>query len=317
MRISRGGSPLQTGLPERLLLKANYRKVLGLDGFGFPSYAHEELDRYQISAPYQRLFAGNVLLIPRTMNDFSFVERPIGFSSTFNAIHFREKRAGSAEATLLRAMARYLKSDVARYFYAIVGKSWILDHARLEKGDLEAVPFPIDGASDGAVLEILSGTNDQITQLVTDRMGFDSWFSEAVREYIDFRSGYEDSKLPFNSLRPPKQEEIVRYKRMLETQLIQVFGSKAEPVVQLQDERRSHYFGHLSIRLGRRGGGATQETVPVVIPIEAFGAFSPYSTISYDPKANSVAIVKPWAHVAWTMEQAFADAHRISAAILE
>ncbi|MEY9625061.1 HsdM family class I SAM-dependent methyltransferase [Sinorhizobium fredii] len=316
MRMSRGGSPSQTGLPEPLLLKANYREILGLDGFGFASYPYNDLSGYDIKASYRSLFAGNVLLIPRSMNDFLFIDHPIGFSSTFNAIHFVERSVGSAETRLLLALSRYLKSDVAKYFYAIIGKSWILDHARMEKHDLEAVPFPIEGTNDSAIPRILLGSNDEITGLVAERMGFDSSFAEAVREYSNFRSGYEDSQLPSDSLRQPEDGDVGRYKSMLETQLAQIFGSSAEPVVQLQNDRDDDYFARLSIQLGRRSDGATLKMPSAAIPIRPFGEFSPYSAISYDPNADSVAIVKPWTHVAWTMEQAFADARGVSAAIL-
>ncbi|RUW62541.1 hypothetical protein EOA31_36625 [Mesorhizobium sp. M4B.F.Ca.ET.049.02.1.2] len=205
---------------------------------------------------------------------------------------------------------------MAKYFYAIIGKSWILDHARLEKHDLEAVPFPIDGTNDTAIPRILLGSNDEITGLVAERMGFDSSFAETVREYSSFRSGYEDSQLPSDSLRRPEDGDVGRYKSMLETQLAQIFGSSAEPVVQLQNDRDDDYFARLSIQFGRRSDGATLKMPSAAIPIRPFGEFSPYSAISYDPKADSVAIVKPWTHVAWTMEQAFADARSVSAAIL-
>lgn len=312
MRISRGGSPSQTGLPDRLLLKANYREALGLDGFGFASYPHDELRRYNIKASYRNLFAGNVLLIPRSMSDAVYVEHPIGFSSTFNAIH-----SGSAEAVLLSAMAAYLKSNVAKYFYAIIGKSWILDHARLEKHDLEAVPFPFESTDDDEVSRLLFRSQDEITDLVAKRMGFDSSFAEAVREYIDFRSGYEDAQLPLDSLRPPQADDIGRYKSMLETQLVQAFGSQAEAIVQIADARTDDYFMRLLIQFGRRGERAKPSASLSGIPTRVLGEFTPYSVIRYDPEANNVAIIKPWTHVAWTMEQAFADARGVSAAILE
>jgi hypothetical protein len=280
MRISRGGSPSQTGLPHHLLLKANYRGALGLDGFGFPSYPYRELSNYNIKTPYQSLFAGNVLLFPRSMNDVHYIEHPIGFSSTFNAIHFEKQPVGSAEKILLRAMEKYMKSDVAKYFYAIIGKSWILDHARLEKHDLEAVPFPVNGIDDSAINLIRLGTNEDITELTAKCMGLDSSFSAAVQEYIDFRSGYQDSQLPPDSLQPPEQDDVGRYTSMLETQLVQVFGSKADPVVKLEGARDGSYFGHLLIQLGRRGEGLKQKAESVDFPIRLFGEFSPYSAIT-------------------------------------
>jgi N-6 DNA Methylase len=284
LRMSRGGSPSQTGLPDRLLLKADYRQVLGLDGFGFASYPHDKLSNYDIKPQFSGLFAGNVLLIPRSMNDVVFVERPVGFSSTFNAIYFFEQRVGNAEKALLRAMAKYLMSDVANYFYALIGKSWILDHARLEKHDLEAVPFPIHGAEDVAIRTLLSGNQEDIVEFVAHRMGFDKSFAEAVKEYSEFRSGYEDSQLPSDSLQPPDEDDVDRYKAMLATQLAQAFGSKAETVVELQNDRRDDYFARLSIQMGRRDGGGNPKVGRRPVSIPQSGEFSPYSAISYDAK---------------------------------
>jgi hypothetical protein len=316
LRMSRGGSPRQTGLPEHLLLKADYRNVLGLDGFGFASYPYHELQQYDIQPQFKALFSGSVLLIPRSMNDAVFIEAPIGFSSTFNAIYFPQHRASNDEKKLLSAMAKFLTSDVAHYFYALIGKSWILDHARLEKHDLETVPFPLDGVKDEALSTLLAGNQAAITRLVGARMGLDDSFTEAVKEYIDFRSGYEDSQLPADSLQRPDGGNVDRYKSMLATQLVQVFGSHAETSVELQNTREGDYFACLLVQLGRRAEGTKPTAAKSDPAAPQFGRFSPYSIISYDPRANSVAIVKPWTHVAWTMEQAFADARGVSAAVL-
>jgi len=316
LRMSRGGSPTQTGLPAHLLLKADYRNVLGLDGLGLASYPYDELQQHDIDTQFKDLFSGSVLLIPRSMKDAVFIAAPIGFSSTFNAIYFPQHRASDNEKRLLSAMAKFLLSDVAHYFYALIGKSWILDHARLEKHDLEAVPFPVNGVNDEALSTLLSGDQAAITMLVGGRMGLDDSFTEAVKEYVNFRSGYEDSQLPADSLQRPDNGNVDRYKSMLATQLAQVFGSHAETSVQLQNTRDGDYFGYLQIQLGRRAEGTKPSATKSYPAAPQSGEFSPYSIINYDPRANSVAIVKPWTHVAWTMEQAFADARRVSAAVI-
>ncbi|TIQ20143.1 MAG: SAM-dependent DNA methyltransferase [Mesorhizobium sp.] len=316
LQMSRGGSPTQTGLPDRLLLKADYRQTLGLDGFGFNSYPHNELAQYDLIGHFAKLFSGNVLLIPRSMNDAFFVEQPTGFSSTFNAIFFAEDQVDAAKKKLMSAMARFLMSDVAHYFYALIGKSWILDHARLEKHDLEAVPFPIEGTNDGALNILLSDEQRLITALVAERMGLDRSFPDAVQEYREFRSGYEDSQLPPASLQRPDDTQVSRYRSMLEVQLVQTFGSQAQASIEFQDSSSKDYFASLSIRLQRRGEASKSSGAkpPSSWPLPR--QFSPYSAISYDPMTNVVAILKPWTHVAWTIEQAFADARSVSAAIL-
>jgi hypothetical protein len=250
------------------------------------------------------------------MNDAFFVEQPTGFSSTFNAIYFAEGQIDTAKKRLMSAMARFLMSDVAHYFYALIGKSWILDHARLEKHDLEAVPFPIEGTNDVAVDTLLSGEQFLITALVAERMGLDRSFTDAVQEYIDFRSGYEDSQLPPASLRRPDDAQLSRYQSMLSVQLAQIFGSQAQTSIAFQDSGSEDYFASLSVRVQRRGEILKVLDSRTVLSIPPPEQFSPYSAIIYDPSTSIIAILKPWTHVAWTIEQAFADARSVSAAIL-
>lgn len=316
LRLSRGGSPAQTRLPERLLLKADYQQALGLDGFGFRSYPHEELSRHKIAPQFKKLFSGNILLIPRSMKEVLFIETPIGFSSTFNAIYLPDRIAGSDDKRLMSAMAAFLMSDVARYFYALIGKSWILDHARLEKHDLEAIPFPITGIHDEALSVLLSGDQESITKLFSNRMSLDESFVEAVDEYNNFRSGYEDSQLPALSLQPPDGDAVDRYQAMLARQLAQVLGSQAEASMYLRMSDSRGYFAKLLVKLGRRGQGTTTTPQLDALPAYRQVAFNPYSAITYDTIVDNVSILKPWTRAAWTIEQAFSDARGVSIAIL-
>lgn len=316
LRMLRGGSPQQTGLPSELLLKADYRQVLGLDGFGPGSYRHDQLSRHALSGHYAKLFSGNVLLIPRSMNDVVYVKEPVGFSSTFNAIYYTQREAGPGEQKLLAAMASYLMSDVAHYFYALVGKSWILDHARLEKHDLQTVPFPVKGTDDPALETLSNDDQTAITALIAERMGLDRSFVAAVQEYKNFRSGYEDSQLPASSLQAPSSAEIGRYKAMLDEQLSQAFGSKSETVVNIDEAAKSERFARIAVSVGRKGTQLASGAHALPQDSAGLGQFNPYSVITFYRAENIVAVTKPWTHVAWTIEQAFTDARGISAAIL-
>lgn len=318
LRMLRGGSPAQTGLPDSLLLKAgSYRQALGLDSLELGSYPHDEVERSSPRGNYARLFGGNILLIPRSMNDFIYVKRPVAFSSTFNAIYFEERQSQRMEQRFLSALASYLTSDVARYFYALIGRTWIIDRARLEKGDLEALPFPFKGADDEAFDVLLERQQDKITKAVADRIGLDSTFVSAVIEYRDFRSGYEDSQLPAASLQSPGKDEVQRYQAMLSEQLIQGFGKTSEVSIQLDDLSSDKPFAHIHVHISQRGRAAGDTPIKSAAPASAqSGQFNPYSTISYDASTNVISLVKPLTQVAWTIEQSYADARGISAAIL-
>jgi hypothetical protein len=314
--MSRGGSPSQTGLPDELLLKADYKQVLGLDGLSIDAYPHSELKKYKIPNQFARLFGGNILLIPRSMNDAHFVEEPIGFSSTFNAVYYKEK-AGIAEKKLLSALAKYLVSDVARYFFALIGKTWILDHARLEKKDMQAVPFPIEGEADSGIDVLLSDDQQKITEFIQKRIGLDKSFCDTVSEYTRFRSGFEDSQVPAGSLKSPSQIELRKYQTVLKANLLEIFGSQVDAEIEILNESKENYFAHISVLIQRKGEETISHTSRALITVVKPEQFSPHTSIGYDPKSNHISIFKPWTHVAWTIEQAFTDARAISSEILK
>ncbi len=317
LRMSRGGSPAQTGLPERLLLKAGALAQLGEVGLGLSSYPHDELRQHDISPSFQRLFSGNVLLIPRSMNQIRFVEPPIGFSSTFNAIHFESGNVDIASQRLLRALARYLSSDVARYFYAIFGKSWLLDHARLEKNDLEAIPFPVRGPDDDLLTVMLSGQEPDITRHVAERMGFDDLFDQSVQEYTDFRRGFEDAQLPANSLFPPDEAFADRYSSMFSRSLSEALGGRADIDVRIAPKGDREHFACMLVRLGIPGKECAAKTDISAPGRMAPATFTPYSNIAYEAATNTLLITKPWTCAAWTLERAFADARNATAVMLQ
>lgn len=318
LRMSRGGSPAQTGLPERLLLKAGSLAELGLEGLGFSSYPHEELSQHEIKPSFQRLFSGNVLLVSRSMNDIQFVERPIGFSSTFNAIQFEPGKVDAAGQSLLKALARYLSSDVARYFYAITGKSWLLDRARLEKNDLEAIPFPAAMPDHDFLAALLSGDEAEITRKVADRMGFDDFFCQSVHEYSEFRCGFEDAQLPERSLFPPTEEVVDKYRRMFAKSLSEALGGRAELDVQTGLAVDLEHFGYMSVRLEIAGGKREAKTTDMPLPGWAIPVtFTPHSKITYETATNTIMLTKPWTCAAWTLERAFSDARNATAVLLQ
>jgi len=317
LRMSRGGSPAQTGLPDLLLLKAGSLAQLGQEGFGFSSYPHEDLKQHDIKSSFQRLFSGNVLLVPRSMNDIRFVERPIGFSSTFNAIHFERGNVDAARQRVLEALARYLSSNVAKYFYAITGKSWLLDRARLEKNDLEAIPFPVVMPDDEFLGALLSGRETAITQAVADRMGFDDFFCQSVHEYSEFRCGFEDAQLPERSLSPPTKEVVDRYGRMFARSLSEALGGRAKLEVQTGLSKDLKHFGYMLVRLEISGMKHEAKTdIPSPRP-DAPVTFTPHSRITYEATTNTILVTKPWTYAAWTLERAFSDARNATGVMLK
>ncbi len=317
--MSRGGNASQTGVPSDLLLTSeNYQAKLGLQGLRIGGYPHDRLRALTPKGAFAKLFAGGVVFIPRHMNVVLYVEEPIAFVSTFNALYTEDPRAMDRGAiAAMKGIARYLTSDVARYLYALFGKTRILDSARLEKGDLELVPFPFVNLADADLQRLEEMDENAITTLFAEKVGLDAAFVHAVTEYKLFRRGYEDSQVPTSALGPPDSETVRYYKSMLFSRLAEHFGAATSFECRVRQPRASEHFAVMSIQIGRLG--ATQADAvaePLFDAIKANMGFSPLARIMFDAVASRVAVAKPWTRVAWTVEQAYADARSISEEVL-
>jgi hypothetical protein len=180
-----------------LLGATDYRQRLGLEGLGFgDQYPHDEVARSNPTASFTKMFGGDIVLIPRHMNEVIFIQQPIAFNSSFNALYFGEDApARKRKIAALRSIARFLDSDVARYLYALFGKTRLLDRARFERNDLTEIPFPFADTGDSSLTQISDLNEDDLTRCFADKVGLDKTFSNAVREYANFRRGYEDAQI--------------------------------------------------------------------------------------------------------------------------
>ncbi len=316
--MARGGSPAQTGLSSELLLGAtDYRQRLGLDGLEMGDYPHSKLKRTRIEPAFERLFSGNVIIIPRTMNDVIFIKDPIAFGSSFNAIYSLDDQPFSSQREqALKSVARFLRSDVARYFYALIGKTWMLDHARLEKNDLESIPFPFASYTDQNLHDLLSADERSVTEMVAKLMRLDSTFINAVEEYASFRNGYEDSQVPNAGLSPPDGGSVKQYQQALTAELMLQFGKDAVIRQSFLGPGDANRFAYIDVVIGRSPAkrDRSQRIVPEARPSPQ--GFNPRADFQFTPADSSVAVSKPWTRVAWTLEQAYADAHAIAEEVL-
>ncbi|WP_146030345.1 hypothetical protein [Methylocella silvestris] len=317
--ISRGGSTSQTGVPANLLLTSeDYQARLGLQGLEIGDYPHDHLRALTPKGAFSRLFAGRIVLIPRHMNEVLYIEEPIAFVSTFNALYTEDSRVMDRSAiAAMKGIARYLTSDVARYLYALFGKTRILDSARLEKSDLESVPFPFTNLADVELQRLEAMDQNAITAFFAQKVGLDAAFVQAVTEYKLFRRGYEDAQVPAFALGPPDAEIVGHYQSMLFSRLADHFGAATNFECRVQQPSTSEHFALMSIQIGQSDAtGAALIAEPLFDAIKANMGFNPHARIVFDAAASRVSVAKPWTRVAWTVEQAFADARGISEEVL-
>ena len=77
------------------------------------------------------------------------------------------------------------------------------------------------------------------------------------------------------------------------------------------------HFAFISIQIGRpTDDGGEAAASPTLQTIKATLSFSPHARILFDAAHSCVAVAKPWTRVAWTVEQAYADARGISDEVL-
>ena len=313
--MARGGTDGQTGLSRSLLLSAtDYRERLGSE------YPHDRVASSAPNTPFARMFSGNIVLVPRHMNKVEFVRQPIAFVSSFNAIYFSDAQIPEKQRiAALRGVARFLNSDVARYLYALFGKTRLLDRARVEKNDLAAIPFPFGKVTDDDLQRLQVLSEDELTRLFANKVGLDESFVEAVKEYAGFRHDYEDAQIPYTALTAPHPDAVFRYRATLVKELAQQFGPAAEIDDGLNEPTEGERFAVINIRIGRKAAAArmaSSGTVAVLRAPALSAAFSPHSNIVYYPHTSCAAVAKPWTRAAWTIERAYADACAISEKVL-
>jgi hypothetical protein len=246
-----------------------------------------------------------------------YIEDPVGFVSTFNGVYAANSETLDAGAVAsMKGIARFLNSDVACYLYALFGKTRILDRARLEKGDLESVPFPFENLADPALQGLEARREDEITRLFTEKVGLGDTFVQAVSEYSVFREGYEDSQVPAAALNAPDSTAVEHYTAMLSNHLADHFGAAANLHCVVRPPADAEHFALISIQIGRTKDEEGEAAPPTLEAIKATLGFSPYAHILFDVGSSRVAVAKPWTRVAWTVEQAYADARGISEEIL-
>lgn len=309
LSIGRGGSPSQTGLPKTLLLGTeDYLSRLGMDGLGFTQYPHSELEALSPHSSFEKMFSGNIVLIPRHMKDVIFVEKPVAFGSSFNAIYPLGTKANSQHIIRMRAIRRFLMSPVARYMYAIFGKTWVLDRTRLEKNDLGDIPFPFFDC----VEKIETLTDEELTKMFADKIGLDKIFVDCIEEYSNFRNGYEDSQIPNAALTAPSQASVSHYQSTLNQQLGLQLGSQAQIEQSFTEPTDNMPFAQIRVQIWRRPSTADKAEAKALKTLTPPTSFNPQTAIVFDAAHSQVEVTKPWTRVAWTIEQAFSDARAIS-----
>ncbi|MBR0852835.1 N-6 DNA methylase [Bradyrhizobium liaoningense] len=299
--MSKGGSPAETGVQR----KAHNGKSVQL-------HFLERDELVGVSPDFRGWFSGNVILIPRSFNEAAYYKGPVAYPSSFNAIipatqerdsqqrPIEEEAMPYLSAQSVDCFLRYMNSSVLRYFASLFGASYLMDKARFEKNDLQALPCPFVDINDVDLLALESSTS--VDDSILDAMKAGADFRAAFREFDDFRQHFANAQVPPDSQRLVSETARETYVARLVAELQASFGLRHEVNVRVDNHDRRTF---VSIALGRKLSSG-------VSMVDVSGQFLGTSIVTYDSESDVSLIVKSPTRHAWTIDQAVADAMAVS-----
>jgi hypothetical protein len=298
LEISRGGSKNETGI-ERA---------------GENIVALSMADVRRVTPDFRGLFAGNAILVPRSMSGATYYPDPVAYPSTYNGIIPREQQTAFAadpyaktipmDAGLVSSLKAYLDSEVLRYFWFLFGPTYLMDNARLERGDLLAFPCPFKDAGDDRFLKL--GQSSDPNDVILTAMEAGSEFRSSYEEFRTFRKKFANGKMPKESLDLFKVGAEKIYTKRLRDELVAALPSRPDLDVSWAavDEGRAD----VTVLFDRSFSRQTT-------PLDLNGKYLSGSVLFLHPEAAQVVVAKPRSRYAWTIEQAVSDAGAILAEI--
>jgi hypothetical protein len=329
-RISRGGNPAETGVDRAFLIDAPDEDVPeetnshGLFGGGADERA-PTLDALpaeqwaKVRTPYRNRFGGNILLIPRNLKNIRVVERPTGYTSSTTALFFDKpaETVTGREKSLLLAVGRFLRSNVALYLVATTGRRWLMDRRNIEPEDLKALFVPIVDLADERIDGILARNGADLDTYLLGCLGLEHDLQHAVEEFIAFRIGFHDGDVPVKALKAPGSEEIASYLNVLQHTLDGLIGRKAAFLLEAMTDADLG-VGAIAARFLKNSATADpQELCQSALAAYAHSSANSFTdslTMTYLADATAVTVVKPLEYFRWTIDSAFSDGRQIISA---
>lgn len=330
--IRRGGNQSETGVdssylmdapsdpvPAAELLRDHSGSLFGPDD----SQHYRALPQDQLAnvrPAYRERFGGNVLLVPRNFSNINFIEHPIGYTSSSLSVFFQKpaETVSDREKELLRAISRYLRSNVALYLVATTGRRWLMDRRNIEPTDLAAFPVPITGLDDSRIDDLLTHEGDALERVILDALGLDGDFECAIKEFLKFRIGFQDGDVPEKALERPDVKVMGEYTNVLARALDGLLGrERAFVVTAIPDAAAGVSAVAASYREAPADAEAETEANRLCrVALDRYrrsseNSFSDSLSAVYDESTSSVTFVKPLEYFRWTVDCAFADSRQM------
>ena len=330
--IRRGGNATETGVERAFLIDAPGDPVPAIellrehDGtlFGPDASPHDVLlppeQLANLTRPYRERFSGNVLLVPRNFSNIRFVEHPIGYTSSSLGVFFRKpaETVSAREKQLLRGIGRYLRSRIALYLVATIGRRWLMDRRNLEPTDLAAFPVPILGLDDPRLDGLLDNERTALDRFLLEALGLEGDYERAIEEFLGFRIGFQDGDVPEGALGRPNGEMIGEYAEVLGRTLEGLIGRKGAFLVKARPNPDTG-VGAVAARYWEGSASEAPSIDPgklCQIALDRYARSSGNSFFDslgavYDEQTSSVTFIKPLEYFRWTIDSAFADSRQM------
>jgi hypothetical protein len=300
--ISKGGSPSETGIVRKVL---GHKKV--------QLHVLTRVDLQNVNPDYRGWFSGNVILIPRSLNEATYFRDPVAYPSTFNAVIPKSQYQNSIDRPIsvkdmpylsqdsVNGFLSYINSDVLKYFASLFGASYLMDKARLEKNDLLALPCPFTDMQDPKLLALRS--SEFIDEGILDAMNAGADFKAAFSEFSDFRKYFANAQVPPGSFNAASERARKMYLDRLIAEVQASFGPA--PTVKAAIKLASSRQIYVAIAFGKKPKLDTSI-------VDVTGKFLGNSIVTYHRQSDTSLIVKSPTRHAWTIDQAVADAVALS-----
>lgn len=335
--IRRGGNSSETGVPRAFLMDAPSEPASALDllhghddGLFHPDGRQQDVilpvaQLSKVAAPYRHRFGGQVLLVPRNFSDIRFVEHPIGYTSSTLGIFFDKSvdLISKREKQLLHAICRYLNSYVALYLVATIGRRWLMDRRNIEPTDLAAFPVPFTGLDDLRIDEALATDESDLDRYFLGALSLNSDMESAVKEFLNFRVGFQDGDVPEKALIRPSLKAIRQYERVLKRNLDGLIGRRGAFVVASHIDEQIG-VGAVAAQFRESSDHPPQseastslcQTALATYEESSANSFSDSLSSAFDPRTSSVTFIKPLEFFRWTIDSAIADSRQMMSAFV-
>ncbi|MEX0694348.1 MAG: N-6 DNA methylase [Rhodospirillales bacterium] len=268
---------------------------------------------------FKDFIGGNVVLVPRSGAKVIYCAKSAGFNDTLACIAVNPSHDINREkkSRYLRAVARYLNSNAARYFLSLIAPSVMIAIPRLSLENLRELPVFFEGPEDKNLELFLKADDSEVDNLVYNLLGISGTYADAIDEFIEFRSKFKNANIPQNAQDILNEEMIPEYKDVLLSRLslpkklTQSFPHSFQKIDDL-------WVGSLAIGISDKQVDLDADMSEALAHYEALSAnaFTENLHIWRKPDSGNVVIFKPLDHQFWTIAKAFSDGEALFATLL-